>query len=306
MTITATGGVVSEAPAKLSARLDKALTELPAAYDQLLFFITPRSNAGLDGGRSNGIAAHQTVINVEVLDLLDDREKPYTDVYPVDDQVRRLGVLPTLSTWVRYVDQALLDSKVPFEPPYRFVACSRSCRFAKIADAMVQSDADCTGLRMDHWTKRTVATESSWLHGHLGFIKDQPWLSKITTAIGGLYDEITVIIGREGPIKIKCYDCGWPVTEVTAEKGSWFTCTGCGKAWSWLQLRNLAEQHKPSTLKECAERSSTSVSLLREYIADGKIKPLPMKRGTAKLYDPFAVMQVTTTERYRRSPRWKR
>ena len=129
-------------------KLSKALDELPSAYDQLWLFVLPRSSAPLDGVRSQGVTAHQCVVNVEVLDLTDERDKITSDIYPGADPNRRLGILPSLSAWVRYTDEEMIKQKINFIPPYRFVACGGSCRFTEDAEIAAGDELGVIGLRV--------------------------------------------------------------------------------------------------------------------------------------------------------------
>lgn len=292
---------LSQEQREMIKKLSRALDELPAAYDQLWLFVLPRSNAPLDGVRSNGLASAQAVLNVEVLDLTDERDKITADVYPADDLGnRKLGILPSLSAWVRYIDEEMIKQEIKFIPPYRFIACSGACLYVDRADVILPGDGVCTGKRMPHWETKSVGTECAWLGSHLGFIQDQTWLWKIEGHISEMWNDCIKIIGGEEKSNIICISCGWDCK--THSNGAWYECKGCKRMFSWVELRNMAESRKPLTIKECAERSKTSVRLLHEYIAQGKIKSLDIKRGAAKLYDPLAVMQVTVAERYRKSP----
>lgn len=290
-------------------KLRMALDELPAAYDQLWLFVLPRRNPPLDGVRVQGSASTRVPLDLTVLDLLDERIKPGSDLYPSFDlRGRRLGVLPTLSAWVRYVDEELIKEGRQYVPPYRFTACGRACVFISICDVVLPGEAVCSGKRLDHWTKKSVQTESSWLLDQLDFIEDQPWCYKIADpdqpqSISKMLIDIKSIIRDDVASNLKCLNegCGWEVKPQS--NGAWYKCSGCGRAWSWMELRNMAQSRMPITLKEAVERSGTSRSLLLQYIDDGKIEALKIKRGAAKLYDPIQIMSVTMAERYRASPR---
>jgi hypothetical protein len=225
-------------------------------------------------------------------------------LYPNGDMqhgARRLGVLPTLSRWVRFVDEHLIEDGRPYELPYRWVACGGSCKFLDAADTVAAGDSVCTGRRLDHWPAKTVATEAGWLFDQLDYIKDQPWLYRFHGEITAMMADIRKIIGTDRLGKLICIQpgCGWPVEE--HGNGAWFRCTGCQRAWSFAEIRNMAEVRRPMTIKECAERSGTSVRLLKDYVTAGKITPLKDKQGAAKLYDLGQVMEATQKLRYRKS-----
>lgn len=289
----------------LIKKLGMALNELPTAHDQLWLFLLPRSSAPMDSIRVRGREATRVPLDLSVLDLLDTRLKGSIDLDPREFAERRVGILPTLSAWVRLVDDQLIEAERSFVPPYRFIACSASCKYVDHADVIMPGDAVCTGKRMDHWEAKTVASECAWLGAHLDFIKDQPWLYRMAEldqplSITRLLRDVRSIVGSEDQINLVCLNegCGWPVKIMS--HGAWYKCTGCEGAWSFAEIRSRAEARRPITIKEAAERSGCSVRLLRDYIDQGKIKELSIKQGSAHLYDPVEVMQATVDSRYRR------
>ena len=284
-------------------KLGMALNELPALYDQLWLFLLPQAAPSSDGIRGASIASERAPLAVEVLDLLDVREKD-SDLYPGEGE-RRVGILPTLSSWVRFVDEEMIKGELQFVPPYRFMACSRSCKFLGIADSVSPGEAVCSGKRLDHWTAKTVGTECAWLAAHMDFIEDQPWAHRIAdpempTSITKIMHDVRSIVGSEEQIKLVCLNegCGWPVKIMS--HGAWYRCTGCGDAWSFDEVRNRAAVRKPITIKEAAERAGCSVRTLKDYVEQGKISALPVRNGSAKLYDPVEIMNATVSFRYRK------
>lgn len=289
----------------LIKKLGMALNELPAVYDQLWLFLLPQAAPSSDGIQGGSIASERAPLVVEVLDLLDIREKQSSDLYPIDHGERRLGILPTLSSWVRFVDEKMIMDNRQFMPPYRFIACCGSCVFLDQADAVLPGAGVCTGKRMPHWEPKTVGTECAWLAAQMDYIQDQPWMYRLAdpdrpSSITRLLHDVRSIVGTEETIKLVCLNegCGWPVKIMS--HGAWYKCTGCGDAWSFDEVRNRAAARKPITIKEAVERSGCSKSLLHEYIRLGKIKALSVRNGSAKLYDPVEVMQVTMESRYRK------
>jgi hypothetical protein len=282
--------------------LARTLRELPEAYEQLWMFFAPRSQPPLDGLRHTG-DVFAAVVSIDVVDLTDEREKLNADPYPNGDMehgARRLGVLPTLSRWVRFVDEQRITDGRPYELPYRFVACGGSCRFLEGADTVTAGDSVCDGERLSHWPSKTVATESQWLLDQLDFIQDQDWLGRFYDEITTIMGDIHKIIGSDKPATYACLNCGWDLTP--RYNGQAFHCPGCGRDFGWIELRNMAEAMLPVTIKEAAERSGTSVRLLKDYVTAGKIIPLEKKQGAAKLYDFRDVMLATQELRYRKSP----
>jgi ribosomal protein L37AE/L43A len=275
--------------------LAKALRDLPDAYDHLRYFREGGSrSSALDSVRRTSSDPHASVSNLEVLHLTDVRTKINADLYPTGDH--RLGVLPALSRWVRFVDEELIKACKDYDPPYRFVACCGSCVYLASADVILPWAACCTGRRMSHWEPKTVATECAFLFDHMNFIGDQAWLHKIEAEITGMLSDVLKIIGKEVRHEYVCLNCGDLVTP--RYNGQAFICHGCGRAWGWPELRNMAERAKPITIKEAAEKSGASVRLLKSYVTKGKITPLDEKRGRAKLYDLAEVMSATVELRY--------
>jgi len=286
-------------------KLGIALNELPALYDQLWLFLLPQAAPSSDGIRGASIASERAPLAVEVLDLLDVREKAAADLYPTDYGERRLGILPSLSTWVRFVDEKMIMEGRQYVPPYRFIACSATCRYVDVADVIMPGEAVCTGQRMAHWEVKTVGTECAWLGAHLSFIEDQPWMNRIAdpevpTSITKIMHDVRSIVGSEEQIKLVCLNegCGWPVKIMS--HGAWYRCTGCGDAWSFDEVRNRAAVRKPITIKEAAERAGCSVRTLKDYVEQGKISALPVRNGSAKLYDPVEIMNATVSFRYKK------
>lgn len=277
--------------------LAKALREIPDAYDLLGYFRSAGSrSSAFDSVRRDGFDPYASVSNLEVLHLTDVREKAKADLYPAEDH--RLGVLPELSRWVRFVDEELCRALKDHDLPYRFVACCRACLYVDVADVIMPQQGCCTGKRMSHWEVKTVATECAWLHDQLEFIGEQSWLHKIEKDISEILTNITKIIGREPKSEYVCTNCGWAVTP--RYNGQVFHCSGCGRDWGWPELRNMAERKRPLTITEAAELSGASIRTLKGYESDGKITALDQKRGRAKLYDLDEVMHATISLRYKK------
>jgi hypothetical protein len=266
---------VTDSDTHLTAKLSKALTELPAAYHQLHHYQLPGSR-GHDETKQprRGTLSTRSPLALEVLDLLDRRHKadvePTRENYGLDKMAgsRRLGILPTLSQWVRLVDAELWDNQISHSAPAE---------------------------------QPTVDSECSWLQGHTHWITERPWITEMVDDLTRMLRDCTLITGTgTDTIKMTCLilQCGWPVKEM--DGGAWFRCTGCGNAWGRLELHRKAERKKPKTLRQCAELSGVSERTLRRYLAE---KPPKFKRvardGTTDLYDIDEVMKATMNEHYK-------
>jgi hypothetical protein len=264
---------VAEVDQHLVQKLSKALTELPAAYNQLHLFQLPGSRPSDTGSKQrHGTLSTRAPLVLEVLDLLDRRHKndvePTRDNYELDRLVgqRRLGVLPTLSQWVRLVDSEQWDSGLVHAAP------------AEIP---------------------TVESECGWLQSHVEWISQQGWLQEIADDLTRMLKDCTLITGTtEQHIKMTCTNlgCGWPVQEEA--DGAWFKCTGCGRSWGRLELHKMAERKKPKPLIECAKLAGVSDRTLNRLIEAGLLKHVA-RDGTRYLYDIDAVMKATMNLRYR-------
>ena len=256
----------------LETKLVKALTELPAAYDQLHLFTLPGSRPNDGSKPRRGTLSTRAPLILDVLDLLDRRHKhdcePTRDNAELDKMAgaRRMGILPTLAQWVRLIDAELWDAEILHTEP------------------------------VEH---PTVTTECAWLQSHTDWISQQPWVADIVDDLTRMLKDCTLITGTgTDVIKLTCTNlgCGWPVYE--ENDGAWYHCTGCGKAWGRLELHKMAERKQPKTLTFCAQFAGLSVRTLNRYIHAGKIRPVA-RDGQLNLYDLNAVMEATMSERYK-------
>jgi hypothetical protein len=269
--------------------LAKALAELPAAFDMLPLFLLPGYRPDMGSPQRHGSDSTRSLVTLAVLDLLDRRNKPDADPSRGDYELdraqwqwkddagrlitepgrRRQGVLPTLSSWVRRVDGELWDGGVEHAAP----------------------DED-----------PTVAGECDWLQSHIAWIGEQQWLDEITRDVTGMLRDIREIVGEDDKLEGKLFclnaGCGWPVVEHS--EGAWFSCTGCGGAWSRLELHRRAERKKPKPLVECAKLAGVSEKTLRRYKDDGKLK-VERRQGKTELFDLEEVMEITMHFRYRQT-----
>lgn len=263
---------VTEVDQHLTQKLLKALTELPAAYNQLHLFQLPGSKPSDTGSKQrHGTLSTRAPLVLEVLDLLDRRHKndvePTRDNYDLDRLAgnRRLGILPTLSQWVRLADGEMWDSGVQHSAP---------------------SD------------NSSVDTECSWLLHHLDWITEQPWLNEMAEDLTRMLKDAQRVVGVEKQAKYFCTKCGWPIQE--RDGGAWYSCTGCDQNWTRLELHRFAERKKPKTLAEIAKLTNISLKTLRSFADRGHLKVVA-RDGKANLYDLDAVALATMNLKYKRS-----
>src|SRR4249919_506476 len=256
-------------------KLARALDELPAAYDLLPLFMLPGSRPDMGSHQRHGSDNTRSPLALSALDLADERTKadasPTRSDYELDRMAgaRRQGVLPTLSSWVRLVDGELWDELTEHAEPDE---------------------------------NPTVAGECAWLHSHIRWIGERQWLDEITQDIIGMLRDVREVTGEQ-QIHIKLYclntSCGWGVEEQS--DGAWYRCTGCGRAWSRLELHRMAERKKPKTLAECALLAGVTERTLKTYKARGLLRVVGRGQGKTELYDPDDVMRVTMNLRYRQA-----
>jgi hypothetical protein len=266
---------------RLARDLGTALDNLPSAYDRLHLFFLPGGMMSDQGSRQrHGILYAQAPVVLEVLDLLDTREKPDMGPWRRDDDVdldqlgpdgstkssiRRQGIHPTLVQWARRADADMWDTGADHEPLPDTPGMSHVC---------------------------------GWLGGVVNWLTAQDWMPRITTDVTRMNSEANAIIGTDSKIHMTCTNptCGWRVEEQA--NGAYWKCKGCGKAWSRMELHKMAERKKPKTLAECAKLSNVSERTLRTYKAGGML-PVKARRGTVDLYDIDEIMSLTMSLRYR-------
>jgi excisionase family DNA binding protein len=258
------------------SNLRATLEAIPVAYDALGAFLLPGSLPP-DPDRRTGppIASRRAVLNLDVVDLLDTREKADADATRVDyalDRMagaRRQGVLPTLVSWTRLVDGELWDEGVEHEPP---------------ADGP------------------TVASECAFLLAHVAWVDEQQWANEIEDDTAAMLRDMRKAVGEleVKKARLTCLQpgCGWDVEEEAGREV--FRCTGCGRKWGRIELHNMAERKKPKTVKQIATLLGVSVRTIRYAIADGKLRPIA-RDGSADLFDLQQASAATMQAKYRKS-----
>jgi hypothetical protein len=290
------------------------LDDLPLAHDQLWLHLLPNGQAaGMGSRQRHGVFSHGNVLNLDVVDLLSTVEKPEADLYRTDEAIeadrqgRRLGVLPTLSQWVRLIDERMLmDGQTP-APPFALVTCGLACRFADQADEVVlwpiYPGYRCTELERTHWRKPTVVSHCRWLRTHSSYICDQDWAGVIIADLEDLLQAIQAVTGmidrnRTMPcLTLTCGNVAYP-----QKGGAWYRCSGCDRAWSRAELIRHAERNAPRTLPECAKLLNIPERSLRRYLAQDPPPFQPvrgLKRGKSPLFDVKEVDTATRSLRYR-------
>jgi hypothetical protein len=176
------------------------LGELPELYAQLWMFSEPGSapkDPDQRSGKSN--PAHRSVVNLDVLDLTDERlkddaEDMRTD-YGIDSRAgaRRQGVVNTLASWSRLV-------------------CS------EMSDEDIESDlAD----------EPTISSECGYLLKHLAWIAEHQWYDdEMHPDVKTIWSDVRRAIGVRDWITLKCRYCQNPVHPVDASFNptSWEAC----------------------------------------------------------------------------------
>lgn len=286
------------------------LDDLPLAHDQLWLHLLPNGQAaGMGSRQRHSVFSHGNVLNLDVVDLLSTAEKPEADLYRTDEAIegdkqgRRLGVLPTLSQWVRLIDDRLGASV--HEPPFALVTCGPACRFQDQADEValwpIYPGYACTEIERTHWRKPTVVSHCRWLRSHRSYICDQDWAGVIIGDLEELLAAIQAVTGmvdRERTMPCLTLTCG--NIAYPQKGGAWYRCSGCDRAWSRAELVHHAERNAPRTVAECAKLLGISEKTIWRRVVDGSLVPIRgVKRGKALLFNPKNVDEVTRSLRYR-------
>lgn len=178
----------------------KHLAELPDLFAQLALFRLPGSapkDPDQRGGKSN--PSHRSVLNLDVVDLTDTREKanaePTRTDYDLDRRAgaRRQGVLPTLASWSRLVDSELWDAGIDHE---------------------------------EQAAEATVSGECGYLLRHMSWIGQQQWFGDLHDDVDWLREDVRKAIGDRDWVKLRCRYCKNLVHPVDAahKPTSWEAC----------------------------------------------------------------------------------
>ncbi len=260
------------------------LTELPDLYAQLWMFTKPGSapkDPDQRSGKSN--PARRSVVNLDVLDLTDERlkadaEDTRTD-YTLDSRAgaRRQGVVNTLAAWSRLV-------------------CS------ELADAGVDTDLA---------EEPTITSECGYLLTHLDWIAEQQWFDdELHPDVRQMRADVRRAIGdRDDVTSMPCLDCGWEMVgqgdyDAERKRFPWYKCSGCSKtAVTQAELDRIDEKARDTvTLSYAARMLKRPVSTLKEWVQQGWVRPEGSDtRGT--VYSLTAFKEHSQTIKRGRKPR---
>jgi hypothetical protein len=282
--------VRAQLTAEIRGQIHDALTNLPDAYALLALFMLPGSAPVDPDGISGTRSPAKPPLRLEVIDLLDVREKP--DAAPIriaatdpsardhadidtdrrdyqwrdgrkkmtgSPAARRLGILPTLVQWVRLVDGELWDDGI--------------------------EHGELTGAP-------TVASECSWLLVHLGWIIEQQWADEMAVDLTTMFDDVRRATGWTAEEPDRCPKCGWIVE--ARDGGAWYSCTGCPETWAMhAEISKLmARQEYVMTLRACAAEVGRPLSSLKEWRSRGWINPCAESNRGVSLFDVREVEEV--------------
>lgn len=200
-------------PNRKVATLAELLAAIPDAYAALPGFKLPGSQPpDPDKRTAASVVSHRSILRLEVVALLDEREKadaPPTRLFhpkfgggAEHDRIagqRRQGILPTLSAWVRDVDSAMWDEGDEHQNPP---------------------------------TQRTVAGECEWLTSQLDWIEAQPWVRELEDDLVRMLADIQLACGVKPAKPLECPACGWEMQgqgdyQAELKRYPWYRCTGC-------------------------------------------------------------------------------
>ena len=249
--------------------LAETLAAIPEAYANLPGYLLPGSQPPDPEKRTaHTVVSHRSILRLEVVDLLDVREKadasPTRDDFDVDRRAgaRRQGILPTLSSWVRLVDSEMWDEGDEHQNPP---------------------------------TQRTVAGECAWLASQLEWIEAQRWVGEIEEDLARMLADMLRACGVKPEPVYRCPNCRDLVRP--EDKGAWYRCLGCGQTWAMHNEINrlLAQQANTMTLKACAEDVGRPKSSLEEWRARGLINPVAKDDRGRFLFDVECVRRISET-----------
>lgn len=295
--------------------LETLLAELPKVFALLPLFVETSTAPPDPDHRIGDSNPARPPMRLEVLDLLDMREKADAEAqrtdYDLDRRAgsRRQGVLPTLVGWARLVDGELADDEDL--PEYKqadehgLIACSAVCTEAPNRARKLKTYGPCSEVAKHHWSTPTVTGECAWLSAQLGWIIEQDWADEFENDVSNMVTDVKRVTGTDTKVKMTCLvvGCGWPVVKM--DGGSWYRCTGCGKPTSRMELHRMAERAKPKPLRTLAKQLNRSERSLRAYRTEGLIRPVA-RDGAVDLYDQQAVTEVIKVKESNEMSTWYR
>lgn len=295
--------------------LETLLAELPKVFALLPLFVETGTAPPDPDHRIGDSNPARPPMRLEVLDLLDMREKADAEAvrtdYDLDRRAgsRRQGVLPTLASWCRLVDSGLLadDDRPDYKEAdeYGLIACSAVCTEAPNRARKTRKYGPCSENTKAHQATPTVPGECGWLTRHLNWIIEAPWSDEFDNDLSNMVTDVKRVTGTDVKVKLTCLNvgCGWPVVEM--DKGSWYRCPGCGQARTRVELHRMAERAKPKPLRTLAKQLNRSERSLRAYRTEGLIRPVA-RDGSVDLYDQQAVTEVIKVKESNEMGTWYR
>jgi ribosomal protein L37AE/L43A len=251
------------------------LGELPEMYAQLWMFSEPGSapkDPDQRSGKSN--PAHRSVVNLDVLDLTDERlkddaEDMRTD-YGIDSRAgaRRQGVVNTLAAWCRLVDE---ERRGEYEDDGNF-------------------PADSVELSEDP----TISSECGYLLHYLDWIAEHQWFDdEMHPDVKQIWSDVRRVCGVRDPIGYECPTCQWLV--VPRYDHTVYACTGCERTWTMANEVDafLADQTSVMSLPDCARWIGKPLQNLNYWKTKGYILPVGFDRKRKRdLFDVRLVQRV--------------
>jgi predicted RNA-binding Zn-ribbon protein involved in translation (DUF1610 family) len=247
----------------------RMLGEIPELFALLPLYGLPGSTPPDPDARRGTSSPAKPPTVLDVVDLLDTREKPQADDGERDVELdkragyRRLGILPTLGLWVSMVAAELDDMDEPVE-----VCCPDR--------------------------QHTVAGECAWLTTHLDrilelhpdFPEDVEWM----------WRDLRRVVGERDPLTFYCPKCGWRIEP--QDDATWFRCTGCPQTWRMdAEIRRLGATQE-LTLKQIASMRGLALKTLHDWSARGWIAPIG-RSARGFLYDIARVDDLLESGRVR-------
>ena len=251
--------------AELRRSILDSLDHLPEVYALLPLFTEPGSTPpDPDGPRGKG-SPKKAPVRLDVLDLLDEREKADSEAQRLDYDIdrragaRRQGILPTLVSWLRLAEGEQYDQGM--KPP-------------ELAETP------------------TVATECAWLRGQLLWVVQQVWADELAADLEQMFADCRAATGWARPDPTLCPKCKSLV--VARSGGAWWSCTGCPETWAREAEINrfMSEQEHVKTLRECAALVERPLGTLKEWRSRQWITPVATVRGV-QMFDVRKVSEVS-------------
>jgi hypothetical protein len=257
-----------DAERRLAMRLSetrKHLGELPDLFAQLSHFWEPGSSPkDPDQRRGKSNPAHRSVVNLDVLDLTDVREKanaePTRTDYDLDRRAgaRRQGVLPTLASWSRLVDSELWDAGIEHE---------------------------------EQAAEATVSGECGYLLRHMTWIGQQAWLNELHDDVEWLRKDLRRAIGDfdRPTLRLVCPQCGSPSELINVK---WLACSLSDRHDTSVDdLEGQYRRKPPMTTSEVCREFRVSSAQLWQWKTRRKITPIP-REGRELAWLPWDVFCV--------------